>query len=404
MARTSTPPSPSLEVLGRVCDGRVRLERWRSPYISARGYLQGKHIGTANLRDAKVLATKWWQQLCLRVEHGEHIHSPNFSDCATQFLAKREKDAAAGLISTGQYRNLKQKAVLLEPLLGSVKVADITEDTLERLRATRERVTNKRGETLANETLKKDFVFIHAVLSFARDTMKVLPFVPKTPSFTGLKALVRRGRPFLTEAEYKTLHQLAKAQAEAPDLNPRVRRQRQELYWFILICVGGALRVGEAESVRWCDCELVMLKNGTDKGEPAVRMLVLGKHSTGGRREDAYVLFGGVYAFKEMLAAKPEGATDTDLLFPESHREGMKRLLKDAGLYEYRDPKTGKTLTRDRKSLRPTGITLRLDKGDNLSHRDVAKWARTSVQMVADFYDQAHPEQVAERVAGFRRG
>ena len=26
--------------------------------------------------------------------------------------------------------------------------------------------------------------------------------------------------------------------------------------------------------------------------------------------------------------------------------------------------------------------------GDNLSHRDVAKWARTSVQMVADFYDQ----------------
>jgi len=29
--------------------------------------------------------------------------------------------------------------------------------------------------------------------------------------------------------------------------------------------------------------------------------------------------------------------------------------------------------------------------------------ARTSVRMVADFYDQAHPEQVAERVAGFRR-
>lgn len=41
-------------------------------------------------------------------------------------------------------------------------------------------------------------------------------------------------------------------------------------------------------------------------------------------------------------------------------------------------------------------------KGDNLSHRDVAKWARTSVQMVADFYDEAHPQRVAERVAGFR--
>jgi hypothetical protein len=40
----------------------------------------------------------------------------------------------------------------------------------------------------------------------------------------------------------------------------------------------------------------------------------------------------------------------------------MKQLLKDANLYEYQDPFTGDVLTRDRKSLRPTGITLRLDK------------------------------------------
>jgi len=397
----------SNRTLASICDGRVRLERLpTSGIISARAWIQGKDIrkstGERTLTAAKRVATEWWQDLSVRVRRGEQVHSPTFADCATKFLAKRERDAEAGLISAGQYRNLRQKAALLAPLLGSVKVADITADTLERLRSTRERVKNKRGQLLTNETLKKDFVFIHSVLTFARDPLKVLPFVPKTPSFTGTKALVRRGRPFLTEAEYKTLHQLAKSQAEEPDLNPRVRRQRQELYWFILICVGGALRVGEAESVRWCDCEQVTLKNGTDKGEPPVRMLVLGKHSTGGRREDAYVLFGGVYAYREMLAARPETATETDLLFTESYREGMKRLLKDAGLYEYRDPKTGKMLTRDRKSLRPTGITLRLDKGDNLSHRDVAKWARTSVQMVADFYDQAHPEQVAERVAGFR--
>jgi integrase len=75
--------------------------------------------------------------------------------------------------------------------------------------------------------------------------------------------------------------------------DPRVRRQRLALFWFILICVGGALRVGEAESVRWKDCDLVRLNNGTEKGEPAVRMMVLGKHSTGGQREEAYVLFGG---------------------------------------------------------------------------------------------------------------
>jgi phage-related protein len=49
-------------------------------------------------------------------------------------------------------------------------------------------------------------------------------------------------------------------------------------------------------------------------------------------------------------------------------------------------------------------IRSRVFQSAALSHRDVAKWAQTSVQMVADFYDHAHPERVAERVAGFRRG
>ncbi|MBM3782602.1 MAG: hypothetical protein FJW29_13190, partial [Acidobacteria bacterium] len=211
----------SNRTLASICDGRVRLERLPSSgIISARAWIQGKDIrkttGERTLAAAKTVATEWWQDLSVRARRGEHLHSPTFSDCATRFLAKRERDADAGLISAGQYRNLRQKAALLAPLLGSVKVADIDEDTLERLRAKRERVKTKRGDTLTNETLKKDFVFIHSVLTFARDTMKVLPFVPKTPSFTGTKALVRRGRPFLTEAEYKTLHQLAKSHAEEP--------------------------------------------------------------------------------------------------------------------------------------------------------------------------------------------
>ena len=406
-----TPLSTDLRAnqkLASICDGRVRLERLpTSGIISARAWIQGKDVrkstGERSLSAATRVATDWWHDLCVRVRRGEHVHSPTFSDCATQFLAKRKRDADAGLISAGQYRNLVQKHALLAPLIGTVKVADIDAERLETVRATREQVRTKRGDPLTNETIKKDFVFIHSVLTYARDTLKVLTSVPRTPSFTGTKALVRRGRPFLTETEYKTLHQYAKSQADAPDLNPRVRRQRQELYWFILICVGGALRVGEAESVRWCDCEQTTLKNGTEQGEPAVLMWVLGKHSRGGRREPAYVLFGGVYAFREMLASRPATATEDDPLFTESHREGMKRLLKDTGLYEYRDPTTGKMLTRDRKSLRPTGITLRLDKGNNVSYRDVAKWARTSVSMVADFYDQAHPEDTAARVAGFRK-
>ena len=70
------------------------------------------------------------------------------------------------------------------------------------------------------------------------------------------------------------------------DLNPRTKRQRQELYWLLLISVGAALRVGEAYSLRWRDCELITL-NDKDHTE-AVHMWVLGKHSRDGKREDAY--------------------------------------------------------------------------------------------------------------------
>ena len=62
----------------------------------------------------------------------------------------------------------------------------------------------------------------------------------------------------------------------------------------MLICVGAALRVGEAYSLRWRDCQLIKL-NDKDNTE-VVHMRVLGKHSRGGQREEAYGMFGAVSA------------------------------------------------------------------------------------------------------------
>ena len=191
------------------------------------------------------------------------------------------------------------------------------------------------------------------------------------------------------------LRKLGKARIGEPDLNPRTKQQRQELYWFLLISVGAALRVGEAYSLRWRDCELIKL-NDKDKTE-AVHMWVLGKHSRGGRREEAYGMFGAVSAYKAMKAARPDAKPD-DPLFTETHREGIKELLATANLRTDADGRT-----RDAKSLRQTGISLRLDLGPNPDYRDIAKWARTSPAMIASFYDQTHPQQSVERIVGFRK-
>jgi len=396
-------------LLAKICDGRVRLERLPdTKNISARAFVQGKHVRrslrTSRLTEAKRLATEWWSELLVRNRKGEQIHAPTFTDCAQKFLVSRAKDASGAkpLISKGQYQQLVWKEALLRPHIGHLRIGDIDAQTLLDLRTKRERHRNNRGDAITNSTIKKDFVFIHSVLVFARDRLKVIQLVPPSPPFTGAKSIVRRGRPYLTETEYRQLTTLARKRAEDPDLNPRVRQQRQELYFYILISVGGALRVGEAESVRWCDCEKVMLTTPDGEAIPAVLMRVLGKHSRGGKRENAYVAFGGVWAYDELLLMRRVGSADADPIFRESHRDSMTQLLKAANLYRYTDPSTGETLTRNRKSLRPTAITMRLEKGENISYRDISFWARTSPEMVARYYDQLHPADAAARVMSFR--
>jgi hypothetical protein len=71
---------------------------------------------------------------------------------------------------------------------------------------------------------------------------------------------------------------------------------------------------------------------------------------------------------EQWLDAKPD-----DPLFTETHREGIEELLAKADLGTDADG-----CTRDAKSLRQTGISLRLDLGPNPDYRDIAKWARTS--------------------------
>ena len=47
------------------------------------------------------------------------------------------------------------------------------------------------------------------------------------------------------------------------------------------------------------------------------------------------------------------------------------------------------------------GITMRLDFGKGLTHCDIAKWARTSPEMVMRYYDQAHLGSTLDRIGSF---
>lgn len=387
----------STETLAKLYEGKLRLERRNGgPKIYARTFIQGKNVtkstGEHTVPAATRVATDWYLELRDRVRKGEHLHGRSFAQVADAFIQHAD---LLREVSEGQRRNYKEKWNLLKPHFENVKVTNIDTTFLLTLREKRSQQQTRAGTPVKPATLKKDLDFVRLVLRHAKYIEKCLDELPEFPSFRGEAwEVVPSPRPFLNHEQWVTVRKLAKARIAERDLNPRTRRQRQELYWFMLISVGAALRVGEAYSLRWRDCELITL--GDKDRTEAVLMHVLGKHSRGGKREAAYGMFGAVSAFKAMKASRPDAQPD-DPLFVENHREGIKELLTTAGLRVDADGRT-----RDAKSLRQTGISLRLDLGPNPDYRDIAKWARTSPAMIAAFYDQTHPRLSVERIVGFR--
>jgi hypothetical protein len=248
------------EIVDKLYDGKLRLERRNgAPVISARTFLQGKLIrkstGETTLRAATKVATDWFLDLRDRMRKGEHLHGRTFADVAEAFIAHADQVRE---VSAGQRRNYSQKWALLKKHFGDIKVTDIDAKFLLALREKRSKSLTKNDKPVKPATLKKDMDFVRLVLRYAKSIEKVVDDLPEFPSFRGEAwQVVPSPRPFLNHEQWVALRKLAKKRATEKGLNPRTQQQRQELYWFMLIAVGAALRVGEAYSLRWRDCELV---------------------------------------------------------------------------------------------------------------------------------------------------
>ncbi|HXK39216.1 MAG TPA: hypothetical protein VJ837_00035 [Candidatus Paceibacterota bacterium] len=389
------------KTISKLYHGRLRLERRnKSPFIYARTHLQGKPLGKSTgettLGAATKVATKWYLDLHQRVNSGEHLHGKLFSDAVDSFLTYVDQHRADE-ISDGQREQYSIKWNKLKPHFKDVKVTDVDTAFLVKLRDTLSQAKTQYGTLVKPTTLRKDFNFLSLVLKHARDIDKLIQNVPTFPSFRGKFSIAASPRPFFNYAEWTKLRNAAKKRYQEPDLNPRTKQQRLELYSLMMLCVGAALRVDEAYSVRWMDCKRVALDD-KDKTE-AIHMRVLGKHKgkKSGEREDAWAIYGGVSAYELLRKARPDVAPE-DKLFMEHHRDGMKELLEATGLRK--DTRTGKT--RDAKSLRQTGISLRLELGKNVDIRDIAKWSRTHPDNIVRWYDQNNPANSVARIVGFR--
>jgi integrase len=405
----SAPRQQRTQTVLKLFGGRLRLELRppRQNYyarICIQGKLLGKSTGETRLPAAKRAARKWFESLLARTDRGESVHAKSFGDVAEKFL-KYQDDVEH--VSKGQRDNYHDKWSVLKPYVESERLEAVDLRFLEDLRERRYQaslvdqktahtdtpvVEKKKQQPVSASTLKKDFIFIRLVLKHAIERERCLDRLPVFPSFGQQKwKILPKSRPFFSADDYKTLKAKAQARIKETD-NPRVREQRRELYDFILMCVGGCLRVDEARNLRFKDVTI-----GRHNAEAVLFLKVLGKHSPDGRtREDGYGMYGAVPAFRRIRKRRPNAGPD-ELLFVHHHRDSFRELLTACGM---RQTDRGK---RDLKSLRPTGISLRLDKGPkNIDMRALARVVRTSPEMIHKFYDQTHPSEMLGQVMGFR--
>ena len=140
--------------------------------------------------------------------------------------------------------------------------------------------------------------------------------------------VLKRARPFLNPKQWETLRKLAEDNIANPPKagkrgRPRDPERAKELYAFMLFTCGGALRTGEAYSLRWMDCTPVDLGDAESGKIPAIEAMVLGKTSKDGKRQYAYVMFEGEVVFHSLKALRADAKAE-DKLFLFDHETGLR--------------------------------------------------------------------------------
>jgi hypothetical protein len=287
---------------------------------------------------------------------------------AEGFLSSVEKESTR--------KNHRVKWNRIKGFFDTFEVEDVTSKTLNDFIKWR----RTDGKTrVVNHTIRKDLVTIRRILKWAAYE-RLIDAVPSIPPAGKVEA---NPRPWFEEEEWKTLKAAAKQRIADPNINPRTKAQREELYDFMMMMVHSCTRVDELRNVRVRDCSIKHLSPKEQEQRKInsayyLRIHINGK--TGTRRATTWS--GAVTAFQRLVARgslKPN-----DLLFKEHHRDGFRELLEATGLRRDRDGKL-----RNLKALRSTALMLRIIQNPHLNLKVLAVNAGTSVTMLDKFYLKA---------------
>jgi integrase len=350
-------------------------KRSGSHYWQCSTYLDGKNWRTSTKEDslsrAKDIAEDWYLGLRGKQRAGNLNTGKTFAFAAQQFLREYE------IITLGQ-RNPKyvqghrdRLRVHLLPFFGDRYLSEITPGLVQEYRIHRmsSRVDPKTGEAKrpARSTIHQEIVALRQVLKTGQRHMWLEHIPELSPPYKTSGKITHRA--WFSPQEYRQLYEATRRRAQNP-VNPRWRRECEQLHDLVLFLANTGLRPDEVGRLEYRDVTVAM---DASTQETILEIEVRGKRGVGYCKSTA----GAVRPFLRLK--KRNNPQITDRLFPTTHRELFNRILDELGLKVDREGNR-----RTLYSLRHTYICLRLMEGADIYQ--IAKNCRTSVEMIEKYY------------------
>jgi hypothetical protein len=348
--------------------GLVVFRRENSKVFHSRIFIDGKYktksTGKTILNDAKIVAFDWLEDLQYKKRHGVIIHDIALKIAIPKYLNYIHAEIERTNGNRGKYRDQKSQLGFVQRFFGdNAGLREINRKSIVEFKNWR--ITN--NPSITDNSLHKDFVAIRGLMNFSIE----LNWIESTPPFPSLKK-EQNPRQWFDQNDYKKLLDGSRSRIKKSQ-NPLVKKTRENLHDLILIITHSCCRVDEIYSLKRGNVEVVK-----DKKDRDLDHLILQIKGKTGERE-AVALKGAVRAIERL--DKRNKYKKKDLLFPQNMRRAFNSLLNDVKL---KKDKNGRD--RNLKSLRSTGLMLRILNNPQINLAGLARSAGTSPQILDKFY------------------
>ena len=378
----------------------VRTDKYKGKLKSnkyvGRTYISGKQkivsSGTSNLKQAKVILGKWFDELNFKKKHNIQIHTNSVSDLWQKFLTDIGKSTDREARTKTWYKerwNYISKCKEFMRLKVETMTADDIQKTYLMWRLARAKSQSK---VLRSATITGDLMAISGFTSWCyRNKIRKDKLENIKKILSKKMRRQRTSRVGLTKEQYNHLLSVSRKRFKS-GRTLRIRFERERLHHFIVFMVGTGLRVDECLSLHFEDIQLVdrqqskkNIQNEIKIDEHSRYYCKIWVRQSKTKERECYSVSSSYYAITRLINLYKTtglGQIKGRVWGVQSFREGLNSLLNEAKLKNIK--RGDETLTVDSKSFRNTFIQFMLDKG--LNSTSIAKNCGTSSTMIDKHY------------------